>query len=134
MLLIYEIYAEWIDFLTDTGFVARISPRVAYQLLGTEFGRAYDENFWVNKVDITNPNPNTVITDVRFDNEAKFIKENNGFIIKIENPKVEETSTSTHASERGVSDEYIDAVIINDGSIQKLEELIKEVVEALKCK
>jgi hypothetical protein len=116
---LFDVYEEYIERFTGTGFIAKISPRVAYQLLGTEFGRMYDEKFWINQIDISFPN--TVITDVRFDNEAKFIKDNGGKIILIENPFVEENDTSKHASEAGVDRRYIDAVIVNDDSLNEFK-------------
>ena len=64
------------------------SPRLALQLMGTEVGRdVFHKDFWVIKLKNyiqKNPNQNYVITDVRFQNEIKFVHSLNGILIEIQ--------------------------------------------------
>ena len=90
------------------------------QLIGTEIGRWYDDRIWVKKMaqrilDIEETNKYyqdqtmIVIDDVRFDNEAKLIKELDGFVIELKgNAFYQEGFLATHTSERGVSKSVID--------------------------
>ena len=63
-----------------------ISPRTIYQRLGTEVGRGIDVNIWVKNAEMfvkSVPGRTVVITDVRFDNEATFIRNRGGIVINI---------------------------------------------------
>lgn len=54
------------------------SPRVAMQTLGTEWGRNLDKDLWVKVMEKqvqTSMHPRIVIPDVRFENEASFIRD-----------------------------------------------------------
>ena len=70
--------------------------------------------------------PNWIISDVRFLNEAKSIKDRNGLIIKIIRPDKE--SNSTHDSETELSSICQEYTIVNAGT---LEDLYLNVVVAL---
>lgn len=96
--------------------------RHAAQTLGTEWGRnCLDKDIWV-KLTMKNLGDgiNYVFSDVRFDNEAKAIKEAGGFNIKLIGREVELGESGTHPSEAGVSEELISQVINNDSSLQDL--------------
>lgn len=64
--------------------------------------------------------PNWIITDVRFPNEAKAVKDRAGFIIRVNRGE----PISNHESETALDDYPFDYVIDNNGTI---EELVKEV-------
>lgn len=69
--------------------------------------------------------PDWLITDVRFPNEAKAIKDRGGLLIRVERPG---TSSGDHPSETSLdSYQYWDYLIINDGSIQDLVEKVKTI-------
>lgn len=110
----------------DLGYCI-ISPRRAFQLFGTEWGRAINDNIWL---DIA-PRENTIITDVRFDNEAKYFRDLGADIILIERPGFRPV-TNGHASEAGVSREFIDFVITNDKGLKELQEAAKWVAGSRK--
>lgn len=62
--------------------------RTLIQYVGTEVGRAYNENYWIDLCDpiikhYLSKNIKIAITDVRFKNEAEYIKSLGGKIIKI---------------------------------------------------
>jgi energy-coupling factor transporter ATP-binding protein EcfA2 len=98
------------------------SPRKAMQLLGTEFGRELlRDDVWVKRAELEiasnkDNNYKTIITDVRFENEAEWIRNQpNSVILFIESPGLD-TSTSNykHASEGGISVKAGDYIITND--------------------
>lgn len=99
----------------------RVFPefRELQQRMGTEVGREqFGETFWTDiaarKVDaIDGP---VVITDVRFANEAQFVKDRGGLVWKIERPGV--GPVNNHASDR--LDFEADRFIHNDGDIALL--------------
>ncbi len=118
-------------FLTD--FMLRneiLTPRLVLQLLGTEGGREQiHPNIWVNATlgDIK-PTDKIIVTDVRFPNEVYGIKKRNGIVIRVVRPS--KVSTSTHPSETSLNDfNQWDYVIINDGTLEQLED---KVIEMLK--
>lgn len=103
-----------------------LTPRKILQLLGTEGGRdVIHPNIWVNATlgDIR-PDDKVIITDARFPNEVEGIKKKNGIVVRIIRPS--KVSTSTHPSETSLND-YTnwDYVIVNDGTLEELEEKVK---------
>lgn len=66
-------------------------------------------------------------TDVRFDNEARFVVENDGYIFRI-NRDCQRIENSNHVSEAGLSDSFPQKQIIdidNNGSIDDLESQLR---------
>lgn len=94
------------------------------QVLGTEAGRAYNENLWVERMQYRLSQAkvagkNIVIDDVRFNNEAQLIQDMGGFVIELSGhgyyngfwDKVKalfKKGLSSHESEKGVSLDLID--------------------------
>ena len=106
------------------------SPRQIYQLLGTEVGRSIDTNVWVKNAQMFIDNScgrSVVITDVRFSNEALWIREQGGVVVYIERdqPTIEEFG---HSSENGLCDNDIDIYVKNDGTIEDLHNKLGELV------
>lgn len=114
------------------------SPRKLAQTLGTEWGRnTLGENFWVDlammKADaLISQGLAVVITDVRFNNEARAIQERGGRVIGIYRPSLEKQSVRAHISEAGLDEDLIDAVLLNDGTISELPGKIDQVIQELK--
>lgn len=106
------------------------SYRKLTQTIGTEWGRhIIDDNIWVNMLAAnTEYVQDVVISDVRFDNEAKWIKNNGGIIIKVTRP-VLKGSKDNHPSEQGIDESYIDHNIINDGTIDSLYNKLDELFQ-----
>lgn len=127
------------------------TPRTIMQLLGTEAGRdILHPNIWVNALfadykvkgaigiadfgktspDFSNVKafyPNWIITDVRFPNEVKAIKDRGGIVIRLARDLPEEDSYN-HYSETAL-DGYKgwDHIIDNNGSISDLVQKVNEV-------
>lgn len=106
----------------------KISPRKAYQLFGTEFGRkCVADTVWLDMI----PEGNVVLSDVRFDNEAEYIIRRGGRIVEIVSDR-NTTKESSHVSEKGIDKSYISATITNNRTMEELKEKAKEICLLLK--
>ena len=105
------------------------SPRQIMQHIGDSM-RLVDEDVFVNQLDNIGSNI-TVITDVRYDNECIKIKSLGGIIVKIVRPGAITTVHNQHSSEKGVSEQFVDYTIINDGSIEELVSKVREIVDII---
>lgn len=110
---------------TVIGWIGK-SPRQLMQTLGTEWGRRMvSDPLWVNVLQrkmefIESLSPGKyhfVITDVRFQDEAAFVRKN-GVIWHVSRPGI--PRVNEHVSENGLPDSMIDIRIINDGTINDL--------------
>jgi len=85
------------------------SPRDLKRTLGTEWGRnLVHPDIWLDimKDRVANQDScydGVVIDDVRFDNEAQWIKDAGGVLIRLERPEAEGEVALTHASDRGLT-------------------------------
>jgi hypothetical protein len=102
----------------DTKF--EMSGREYLQRYGAEAHREiFGKDFWIDAAFERLQKGVTIVTDVRFDNEAAAIHEFGGMVWKIERPG-DEITESQHSSEQGVSDALIDQFLVNDGTIDDL--------------
>lgn len=108
-----------------------VSYRHLAQTLGTEWGRhAVGADFWLRiaetyMADITTQTfepPLFVLSDVRFQNEAAWVRERGGVIWRVERPGI--PAVRDHASEANVALIRADAVVHNAGSLELLEVLV----------
>jgi hypothetical protein len=135
------------------------SPRQLMQTLGTEWGRQMiGENTWIAAWKrgrdqefedwamtqelhwgrkITDDHKDEffndavyVVPDIRFENEAEWVREEGGIVLHLFRPDAEEVSV--HSSEAGVSVAYNDFQIHNDGTIAALTEKVDALLRALK--
>ena len=102
-----------------------VSPRMALQTLGTEWGRdCINKDLWVNIAKMKMENTESiVISDCRFDNEATIIRSMGGIIVNVVRGDVEEVNT--HTSETGINPALINITIENNGTIKQLHEKIE---------
>ena len=113
------------DFIKDG-----VTPRKILQFFGTDivrnqFGEILKDpgNFWIRQISkriIQEPETPFIFTDVRFENEAKFIHDLGGIIIKIRRPSVEKEDS--HETEKGISG--YDYEVVNDD----LDEFKKDIL------
>jgi len=106
------------------------SARHAMQRLGTEFGRGMiGEGIWIEaaRQRLTIRSEPVVFDDVRFDNEARMIREMGGLVVELSKPGV--AYSNLHASENGISGELISHRIFAK-DVAELEALALELVEA----
>jgi len=108
------------------------SPRYLAQTLGTEWGRELvHPELWIKIADVKHQqHKSLIIPDVRFQNEAEWIRNNSGAILYITRPGQEIISENGHSSEAGFDKSLITNRIVNDGSIQ---DLITKGKESLIC-
>lgn len=128
----------------------RLTYRTLLQLVGTEAMRnCIHENVWVNALfsdysiiggkmippkegeEYTSKNhiyPNWIITDTRFPNEAKAIKDRDGIVIRVNRSHDLDVIMDEHPSETALDDYEFDYVIDNNGTIEELIEKVREVL------
>ena len=86
----------------------KISPRRAYQLFGTEFGRAKRPTIWLDlaraELDAAiSEESGLVITDIRFPNEHRWCSQNGGLVVHVRRDGGQhKISDSGHESEVGL--------------------------------
>ena len=107
-----------------------LTPRLLLQLLGTECGRKIlHPNIWVNSLmseyDPANESK-WIITDMRFTNEFKAVKDRNVLCIRINR---DTGIIDTHESETALDNETNwDYVIDNNGTLEELIESLKYIL------
>ena len=104
------------------------SPRELYQLLGTDVARSIDLRVWIKNAEMfikKRAGLSVVITDVRFSNEAEWIRKQGGVVIYLESKTRGINDGTGHASENGLSGDDVDVYIENDGTINQLYEKIE---------
>lgn len=118
--------------------------RKAMQTLGTEWGRALDENVWV---DIARRKLNShregmdnlgitdsvfVIPDIRFNNEAEWVLGEGGVVIRVQ--RGDAPPVQSHASEAGVSNKHVAIVMDNNGTKEEFMYRAREMRSVLVSK
>ena len=104
------------------------SPRELYQLLGTDVARSIDVRVWIKNAEMfikKRAGLSVVITDVRFSNEAEWIRNQGGVVIYLESKTRGINDGTGHASENGLTGDDVDVYIENDGTINALYEKIE---------
>ena len=101
------------------------SPREIMQLLGTEFGRVMiADDIWVTAMKRKiQPGTKVVIDDVRFENEARFIRDSGGSVLEVKRTRIDENA-DTHISEAGIPESLIDGIINNTSCYESDLELV----------
>jgi len=92
--------------------------------------RRYNPNFWIEQ--LTWPtksrahNLPQVFTDVRFQNEADYVRSIGGIIVRIVRPGI---ISGNHESELKQSEIAADLEIVNDGTIEDLHNKIRAIIQ-----
>jgi hypothetical protein len=98
------------------------SPRQMMQTLGTEWARNCNgDDFWLKLAarDLQQSTGGIVYTDVRFENEAEFIRRNGGLVVHIDREGLKRVTK--HESESGLSyRKGVDEFIVNNCTKQTL--------------
>lgn len=113
--------------------------RQLLELEGTEATRdVYGSNFWIcrmaQEIDTAFKENIKVfiITDVRFENEAEFIRDNGGLIFQIDRELEQELATVSHASAQPLPPHLVNIFVPNNGTIKDLEKEVKDLAEVIK--
>jgi Deoxynucleotide monophosphate kinase len=104
------------------------------QIMGTEVGRnLFDPDIWVKlaeaKLASTLSVGHTVVTDVRFPNEARLIKRHGGALIRIIRPGF--GPVNEHVSDRASESWTYDHHLENEGTIEELHQQMRALVAQL---
>lgn len=108
------------------------SPRQLAQTLGTEWGRnLVAPDIWLRCLGqvldaLPSDTPGLVVPDVRFENEARYILERGGVIVRVVR---DVPAVSAHPSEAGIPDELVNLEIVNDSGI---DEFVRNAARALR--
>lgn len=111
--------------------------RPLLQWWGTEFRRHDDGAYWIKQLDVTiessmrwcSPCPLGVITDVRFPDEADYVKSKGGVLVRVVRPGVE--AVNGHVSEHAIPHGSENIVLLNDGSLDDLNRCVADFVTCL---
>jgi hypothetical protein len=95
--------------------------------MGTEVGRnIFGENCWIDiaqrKIEALPPGSKVVITDIRFPNEAEWVKAQGGEVWEILREGV--GPVNDHASDQKLDGSLIERTFYNDSTISYLEERV----------
>lgn len=117
------------------------TPRHLMQSLGTEWGRKLvGEDVWLTVAErhlglLAGDEPvadRIVITDVRFANEAAWVRRHGGTLVSLERPGAGlQGSTASHSSEAHITEIDTHLALMNNGSIAALWDQVDGIASAL---
>lgn len=109
-----------------------ITPRRMMQLLGTECVKPhFGDDIWCKRWKLTYDQldgDNVVVTDVRFDHEAAFLRNLGAIIVEVYRGEALTGEAAAHSSEAGLSLPP-DFTVFNNGSFEDLYRAIDEVLK-----
>jgi len=110
------------------------SPRRAMQTLGTEWGRALNKNLWISLAEKEYQERKRlacsramIVTDVRFENEARWVLDHGGLVVNISRPGL--APVEAHSSEAGIPFELIGYHLNNNGELRHLRGAVTKLAE-----
>lgn len=134
--------------------ISGVSYRTLMQTLGTEWGRAIHPELWTRvaaakwewvkeqkgisdslgrpDLGLEWPHQGMVISDVRFDNEAEWIRSEGGIIVHVDRSNLEKVGVEGHASEQGLTMIHNDMVVENLSTLEAFHEALDYLVALLK--
>src|SRR4030042_4873998 len=126
-----EFFTEIIRVPLDKRF-----HRVALQMFGTDVFRSIDKEVWVrwlaHDLALLPDTASVVVDDVRFDNEAEFLRANGFTIVRIEGRKKKLSEIEMrHESERGIDARLIDYTILNDGYFTQFYQKVVDIIRLI---
>lgn len=120
---------HWVAHKEDVIPAIGRSPRELMQTLGTEWGRRrVHPDIWVILANqaLLARGPGMIITDVRFENEAEWIRKNGGQVIHVSRSAA--APVHQHTSEDGIifQPEGRDMLVINDFDLESLQHTVSK--------
>lgn len=137
--------------------ISGVSYRKLMQTLGTEWGRNIQPDLWTRvakakwewvkegcPVDHSqsilqnvvmgalDQHSGMVISDVRFDNEAEWIRSEGGIIVHVDRPSAQKVGLEGHASEQGLTMIHGDMVVENLSTLEAYRSALDYLVALLK--
>lgn len=113
---------------------APLTVRTLLRDIGTDFGRKYNKNIWINtlKSKVNLLNCPVIISDIRFKNEYDAIKED-FYILKIFRDDAIKSDHESETEQETIKDEDFDYIIDNNISLDILEDKVKLIYQEI-CK
>ena len=114
--------------LSQTRYLISLTGRKFLQQYGTEAHRdIFGQDFWIDAMALDQKLDEvlTVITDVRFPNEAKAIRSRGGMIWEID-ASSRLGDRDTHSSETVLPTEYVDRYLDNNGTFDDLRASVQD--------
>jgi hypothetical protein len=108
------------------------SPRQMMQTLGTEWGRQLvHTNLWVTlaRDQLLRRGPGMIVSDIRFENEATWVRDIGGVIIHV--VRGDAPAVSKHLSENSIVRDPQDRVLLNNSSLEDLRHATHELLDGL---
>lgn len=108
------------------------SYRELAQTLGTGWGRdCLSPDFWTGIADLRIQRfweDTVVVSDIRYNTEAEWLLKKGGVIWEIRRPDAEQVRA--HASENGIDEGLVNQIILNDGTLSDLPDLVRSAWKA----
>lgn len=108
------------------------ADRKVLQLLGTEVGRAREQDIWLRHFDIaySEIDANVVVDDCRFLNEAEYLYEHGFFIVKITGRETIATGENAQHTSETEQDQIVpDVTLDNSGTIEETMDALYQIME-----
>ena len=104
--------------------------RAFLQHFGSEIMRGVNDNIWIDCT-LSNCGKDAIISDCRFPNEAKAVKERGGIVIKVVRPDVK--ASDSHQSETLIDEIDADYTLFNDTTLENLVANVDSIVRLLRA-
>jgi len=107
------------DFYDDRVKTMEIFPGITggmlLQKVGTDWFRSVDTDFWVKRMEkyLTDFDDYLIIPDVRFENEAKWVKDNDGYLVRLHRRVDVPGRDPNHPSETAQESIQVDGHVFN---------------------
>lgn len=126
---------RYVDLINQLGYTkAKELPEVRrlLQAMGTEAGRdMFGQTVWIDLMEQTLASYTTeaslVVTGIRFPNELEMIRKLGGQLWWVYRPGY--GPVNGHTSDNALSLRHFDRVVVNDGTLEDLEQLVTEVLQ-----
>lgn len=127
-------WREDIDPLWSSRLDRYVDPRTILQQVGTDLFRNHlDPNIWIYSIEdeVLDSLP-VVVSDLRFPNEAEYIKSLGGYVIRVVRDNYNRSNNNDlHESETHIDGIDADYFIDNNGSISDLYERVEEILNII---
>jgi hypothetical protein len=94
-------------------------------------GREFDPEVWIRHMRWSNPiryGKPCVITDVRFENEAQWIRRQKGKLVRIVRPDIVQIQHVSETEQKSIACHY---EIVNAGTVQDLHKVVEDLILSL---
>lgn len=126
---------RYVDLINQLGYTkAKELPEIRrlLQAMGAEVGRnMFGQNVWIdqlrNYLAAQKPDDDVVVTGIRFPNEASMIRELGGELWWMYRPGY--GPVNSHSSDNTLGLRDFDRVVVNDGTLEDLEQLVAKVLQ-----